>query len=226
LLIGGGTVDGRASREIRRVSRLDPAAHNALRVDGQTYAKLSNHDPAAIRIDGVWEQPHWSAVRILDGTFERAALARTVIHLKPGHALIVVDELSAHGGDAQFEQFWHFAPSLQPRPGPGGSMVLGCEGGVFNAAFDTHAKTTFVQGGAGAIGWTSPRSRTVAANPYIVRERRATTALMATFFQWSPAARAFEIDTEGDFGNWSAIVSTKGAAIRYTFGVGELRLVE
>jgi hypothetical protein len=227
LLIGGGTVDSRASREIRRASRADPAAHNALRVNGQTYAALASDHAGAVRIDKFWDQPHWAAVRMLDAANETVRLARTVIHLKPGHALIIIDELEARQGEAQFEQFWHFAPSLRRElHGKGDLTFRSAEGGVFHAAFDTGPTLALSEGGTGAIGWTSPKPGKVIANPYIRRERQATNAVMVAFFQWRRATREFEIAAEGGFGSWHATVTTAGATLSYKFAAGELQLVD
>ncbi|HEY1963138.1 MAG TPA: hypothetical protein VGG69_12015, partial [Rhizomicrobium sp.] len=228
VLIGGGTIDARASREIRRISRLDPGSHNAVRIDGRTFAGLRNRDPAAVRIETAWEQPSWAAVRTLDNTFEAAEVARTIIHLKPAHGLIVVDELQAQGGEVRFEQFWHFSPSLQPSSCQGSTaLFVAADGGFLNAAFDAGATAVLSQGTSGGIGWTSPRTRVVEANPYIVRERRATSTLMASFFQCNPTMRAFEVGVEGERGVWSVTVkSGAGAAIQFAFGDGSLRLVK
>jgi hypothetical protein len=226
LLIGGGTMDRRASVEIRRTSRTDPAAHNAIRVNGHPGAGARKRDPQAVRIEASWEQPSWAAVQLVNEAFDPARLVRTVIHLKARQALIVVDEVAADR-EARFEQFWHFAPELQP-PAPGAPLSFAASSqGVLNVAFDPGGTTRLAaDGGPDAIGWTSPRTGEVTPNPYIVRERQAAHALMASFFQWSSAARVFAVAAEGARDSWTVTVSVAGAAVRFSLANGKLRLVE
>ena len=222
LLIGGGTQSRRAPVEARAAARENPAAHNAVRINGEDYRKTDNASEQAIRIENAWEGSDWAAVRMINHAFAKAPVARTAIHAKSISALLVIDELSAETGAADFEIFWHLAHALRKADG----MSFRCpNGGFLNASFDADATVELRQGDADGIGWASTTKRQVAPNPYLVRTVRTARAVVPSFFRWSARPVKSEVQVGPVANGWRTSVVSGDRALAFTYDNGQLRLV-
>jgi hypothetical protein len=222
LLIGGGTLARRAPPEAKVAARENPAAHNAVRVNRQDYAQAENPGEQAIRIANAWEGEDWAAVRLINEAFSQARMARTVIHLKSACALLVIDELAAAEGKADFEIFWHLAHGLQNTT----DLSFNCpKGGILKVAFGGSASVEMGRGGGDGIGWASLNKREVAPNQYLVCAIKADDAVCASFFRWS--ARAFDSQVQASrvADGWSASVALGDLVQRFEYRGGRLDLV-
>jgi hypothetical protein len=222
LLIGGGTHSRRAPVEARAAARENPAAHNAVRINGEDYRKTDNASEQAIRIENAWEDTDWAAVRMINHAFAKAPMARTAIHAKSMSALLVIDELLTETGAADFEIFWHLAHALRKTD----DMSFRCpKGGFLNASFDAGAAVELRQGGADGLGWASTTKRDVAPNPYLVRTIRTVRAIVPSFFRWSAGPLKNEVQMGTVANGWRASVVSADQALAFAYGNGQLRLV-
>ena len=226
LLIGGGTASRKAPAEARRANSREPGAHNAICVNGLSYRDAANEDLAGIAIDATWNEKNWAAVRMANRAFAPVTMTRTAIHLKPLHALLVVDELFANGDAAKFEQFWHLAPGLEVREKATHRFFFALPdtpGGGLSVVFDGAAPSVLTAAGPDSIGWTSTGKREVARNPYFVRRLLAKKGAMAAFFRCTgnPGSHALTIVPAGQ--GWKAVLSGERGKIGFVFQNGQLK---
>jgi len=222
LLIGGGTQSRRAPAQARTAAREDPAAHNAVRINGEDYRNANNATERAIRIENAWEGSDWAAVRMTHHAFDKAPMARTAIHAKSMSALLIIDELSAETGAADFEIFWHLAHALKKTD----DMSFRCpKGGFLNASFEAGATAELHEDGADGIGWASTTKREVAPNPYLVRTIRTVRAVVPSFFRWSARPVKSEVQVGPVSNGWRASVVSGDRTLAFAYDNGQLRLV-
>jgi hypothetical protein len=222
LLIGGGTQSRRAPAEARTAAWENPAAHNAVRINGEDYRKTDDASEQAIRIENAWEDSDWAAVRMINTAFAKAPMARTAIHAKSISALLIIDELSAETGAADFEIFWHLAHALRKAD----DMSFRCpKGGFLNASFDAGATVELRQGGTDGLGWASTNKREVSPNPYLVRTIRTIRAVVPSFFRWNARPLESEVQTGAMANGWRASVVSGDRALAFAYDNGRLRLV-
>ena len=225
LLIGGGTADRKAAAHIRRAAREDPGAHNAIRVEGQTYGELvSRSECDLIRMDAIWEEERWCAVRVISTPSEAVELVRTTIHLKQANALLVIDEVRS-SRRLSVEQFWHLSPSLQRL----GSAVTAYEvpgRGFLNFASDHEDRVVWSQGGEKGIGWTANAKREIIATPFLVRRDQADgEVVMASWFRWDLKPARARVRVEASENGWHASVTGDGLPLSVVFQNGDLQLI-
>ena len=222
LLIGGGTQSRGAPAEARTAARENPAAHNAVRINCEDYRRIDNASEQAIRIENAWEDSDWAAVRMINNTFSKAPIARTAIHAKSVSALLIVDELSAETGAADFEIFWHLGHALRKA----NDMSFRCQkGGFLNVSFDASANVKVRQGGADGIGWASTNKREVASNSYLVRTIRTARAVVPSFFRWNKGPLKSEVQAGAIANGWRVSVMSEDRALGFVYDNGQLRLV-
>ncbi|HEX3651839.1 MAG TPA: hypothetical protein VHU18_03345 [Rhizomicrobium sp.] len=220
LLIGGGTLARRAPPEARAATRENPAAHNAVRINRQDYLRAQDTSEEAIRIENAWEDKEWAAARLANQAFSQAFTARTVIHLKPDCALLVVDEFSVAAGTADFEVFWHLAHGLRKT----GGLSFECpKGGILNTAFAGGAEIQTHRGGENGIGWANIDKRQMAPNPYLVCTINADDAVCASFFRWSAKPLGSQIKALRVADGWSASVGLGDRSLHFVYSGGQLR---
>src|SRR5256885_15014711 len=82
-------------------------------------------------------------------------------------ALPILDEIIAESASA-FEQFWHFAPELQPESGDVPDCLFS-QHGMLSAAFAPGTAVKLLKGGEDGIGWTNASPREVVPNWYAVQ---------------------------------------------------------
>jgi hypothetical protein len=151
---------------------------------------------------------------------------RTAIHLKPLHALLVVDELFADGDAAKFEQFWHLAPGLEVREKTPHRLFFALpevpKDGLA-VIFDESTPFALITAGSDSIGWTSTGKREVGRNPYLVRRLLAKKGVMAAFFRCSGngGGHALTIVPAGQ--GWKAALSGEGGQIGFVSENGQLK---
>jgi hypothetical protein len=219
LLVGGGSATGRAAPQVRRATRLTPASHNAVRINGQDYAR-ANNDPAMSSFRQIWDQGSWAAAELVNGVFAGAQIHRTAIHLKSEVALLIVDEIVAESAST-FEQFWHFAPVLQPEreDDPG---CLFSQHGMLSAAFAPGSAVKLFKGGKDGIGWTNTSPRQVVPNWYAVQRSSGDRVLMAAFFRWGATPVRNTLQLEAHVSGWDARVTGEGPAMHFQSRDGQL----
>jgi len=218
MLIGGGTLDPKAPREVRRAALEDPASHNAVRINGRLY-RDADPDPSKIRLAGTWREKDWAAARLVNEAFQGATVSRTVVHLRPSHGLLVVDEF-AGSPDMLFEQFWHFAPELQPHGSP--LFFSAGKRGILSVAFDGGEITGPSKGGDGPIGWTAKAKRNVVPNPYICCSTTSAKGIVAAFFGWGTTHVRVELQTTAIAGGWQSTMATPSFRAGFEFAEGRL----
>jgi hypothetical protein len=222
LLIGGGTQSRRAPAEARTAARENPAAHNAVRINGEDYRKSENATEQAIRIENAWEDSDWAAVRMINHAFAKAPMARTAIHAKSISALLIIDELSVETGAADFEIFWHLAHALKKTD----DMSFRCpKGGFLNVAVDAGATVELREDGADGIGWASTNKREVSPNPYLVRTIRTAGAVVPSFFRWNARPLESEVQAGAMANGWRASVVSGDRALAFAYDNGRLHLI-
>lgn len=225
LLVGGGTLDRRAPAPARAFAKKSPAAHNFIRVNGLDYPDASSPDGGAV-IEQAWREQHWSAARLTMQAFPQAVITRTVIHLEPVQALLVVDELLARMGSAQFEQFWHVSPRLWAQDVTSSGAHFTCPGGgVLTAQFDSQVPLQMQDATKDGLSWVAMSKREVLPNPYLVRTLKAERAVLGSFFRWASGAVAAGIDlaSEGPDG-WRVMLRSGDSQISFASRNGQLAL--
>lgn len=226
LLVGGGTTDRKASPDIRRATKGDPGAHNAVRVGRRTYKDLNSTDLSSVEIAGVWEEKSWAGVQLVNRLFTPASIVRIAIHLKPLHALLVVDDLRTDGEPLQFEQFWHLGPGLELREGhPPQFYFEGAKPGGVAVAFDRSARIVLKKGGIGALGWTSTEKKELVSNSYFIREIASADALMASFFRYVGGGARHEVSVARTGSGWKVVLLCGGRQISFASESNQLKLV-
>jgi Heparinase II/III-like protein len=226
LLIGGGTAARKAPPEVRRCTLEEPAAHNAVRVNGLDYPQAVAGDRSGIRIENVWEEKNWAAARMSNAAFAPVRMARTVVHLKPYCAILIVDEIFKDTA-VRCEQFWHLAPGLRLQQR---APLLLCfavpEGGNLSVAFDAQDAVQVASGKDGSqIGWTAAAKREVVPNPYLKRERRGQAIVMGSLFRWSRAPANLAVAVEPLRGGWRATAKGGAAGVRFVYQDSQLKLI-
>lgn len=224
LLVGGGTANRKAPKAVLRASRFDPAAHNSIRVNGQTYDNPGAATESSAWIDQAWEEKHWAAAKVVNKIFDGASVVRTTIHLKPRHALLIVDELLASEDAAKFEQFWHISPDLRAPKAMGAPLCFSSESGALAASFDNEHAIEVVEGGPGDIGWTDNANGKLVANPYIVRTKMGG-GLMASLFRWGPEPMRHQIHVKPGVGGWRVAVAGEGLVVQFASEADQLKLI-
>jgi hypothetical protein len=218
VLIGGGTLDPKAPREVRRAALDDPASHNAVRIDRRLYREAVS-SPSKIRLAGMWHERDWAAGRLINEAFAGAVVSRTVVHLRPSHSLLVVDEL-AGSQEMLFEQFWHFAPELQPHGSP--PFFSAGKRGIVSVAFDGTEMGDPSKGGDGSIGWTAKAKRNVVPNPYIRCATISAKGLVAAFFGWGSTHTRVELEATAVANGWQATLAGPSFRAAFAFAEGQL----
>jgi hypothetical protein len=171
LLIGAAPQEN--ARKKNRGVRFDAALRNGYRINGAGYSDQDVKLNRA-RLVKSWRGPGWAAAKSVDETNPAGSIARTVFHLKAQHALVVVDELATpDGAEAEFEQFWHLAPGLNPEKSAGQISLAIEGGGTFTAAFNSEGTVTMEAEGEGGN--------------CLRRSIRLTKGVAASLFQWSEA---------------------------------------
>jgi hypothetical protein len=186
----------------------DPALRNFYRIDGKGNLAPESGSPKAARMVKSWRGPGWAAAKAFENNYGSASVARTVIHLKAQHALIVVDELSSDQ-DALFEQFWNMgpdftAPETMAMPLPFTSDGKGVVSVVLSGLSDVSA--------AKAEAGTTLRGTVTVAQ-----------GAVGSLFQWTDevAPAALSIERKGP-GEWTATASGKGFSARLTHAGNDL----
>jgi len=217
ILIGGGSTDRKAGEEVRRATQRDPAAHNALRVDNLAYPAIG--ESGRLQIERAWEEKSWAGARLVNRLFPPSNMTRTVIHLKPLHAVLVVDEMLAGDQPRKFEQFWHLGPELKPRQRQAHHFRLGMEegnpGGVI-VAFDSGCPAVPRIGGPEPVGWTAKDRGEVVRNLYFTRELTTSYGVTAAFFRYTASTARHDIFVEQTSGGWKAALVCDGRQIAFT----------
>jgi len=186
----------------------DPGLRNFYRVAGQGNLDPESGSDGTAHMVKSWRGPGWAAAKAFENNYDGAAVARTVIHLKAQHALIVVDELES-AKEALFEQFWNVGPDFTTPETPEMPLRFASDGrGVLSVVL---AGTDDVSTTKGETG-TRLRS-----------EKRLTQDVAAALFQWTdeaaPAALAVERRGAGE---WAVTASGKGFAARLNHAGDEL----
>ncbi len=180
----------------------DPAMRGGYRIDGEGYVEADDVGARAARIVRSWRGPGWAAARCTDDLYAKGTLARTVVHLKAQHALIVIDEIAASKGEAAFEQAWHMAADLE-RPVDGGPLRFGNMGVAFDRG-ETALHAEF---------------------PGVSRRVRLAKGVLASVFQWTedPAGmpRVLVLE-EGEA--WTVEAEGPGFAAKLQYRGGDLTI--
>jgi len=198
-------------KELTGLSKLG-SWNPALRNGYYTGVSDAEKKPSAhARIVKSWRGAGWAAARGAE-SLVRAELARTVIHLKALHGLLVVDEI-AGGGEAAFEQFWHLAPSLVPPTDPEGLLCFGVpDNGFLTVAFDGQPTVSMDRD---------------ASSSCVRRTLRVGQGVAASLFQWmasgSPATLSLMRE---EHENWQVSVSTAGTRLNISLVSNELQVEE
>jgi hypothetical protein len=219
LLVGGGAATGRVSPQVRRSTRMTPAAHNAVRINRQDYPRASN-DPAASSFEHVWNDDDWAATTLVNNVFAGAQIRRTAIHLKAHTALLVVDEIIAQSASS-VEQFWHFAPELQPEK----TDVPDClcsPHGALSIAWTPGTAVALRKGGEHGIGWTNRSAREVVPNWYAVQKAEGEHILTGACFRWNANQARPALRLEAHPQGWDARASGEGFAAQFQMRDGRL----
>jgi hypothetical protein len=186
----------------------DPALRNFYRIDGKGNLAPESGSPKAARMVKSWRGPGWAAAKAFENNYESASVARTVIHLKAQHALIVVDEL-ASDQDALFEQFWNMGPD-------------------FTAPETMAMPLPFTSDGKGVVSVVlAGLSDVSAAKAEAGTTLRGTVTLaqgaVGSLFQWTDEAApaALSVARKGP-GEWTATASGKDFSARLTHAGNDL----
>jgi hypothetical protein len=222
LLVGGGSATVRASAQVRRATRLTPASHNAVRINGQDYVR-ANNDLAMCSFRQVWDHASWAAAELVSGIFAGAQIRRTAIHVKPEVTLLIVDEIVAESASA-FEQFWHFAPELQPESGDVPDCLFS-QHGMLSAAFAPGTAVKLLKGGEDGIGWTNASPREVVPNWYAVQRSSGDSVLMGACFRWGATPVRHTLQLEAHLLGWDARVTGEGSAMHFQSRDGQLTAI-
>jgi hypothetical protein len=218
ILVGGGSMDPKAPADVRRATQRNPAAHNTVRVDDRSYPMVRGEDLGRLQIERAWEEKSWAGARLVNHLFSPANITRTVIHLKPLHALLVVDEMYAGETPRKFEQFWHLGPELKPHQRQAHHFRLamgdGHLGGVV-VAFDSGIPAVPRIGGPEPIGWTAKARGEVTRNLYFVREITTSHALTAAFFRYTTSTARHDISVERTPEGWRAVLLCESRRISF-----------
>ncbi|HVU19193.1 MAG TPA: hypothetical protein VHE09_00555, partial [Rhizomicrobium sp.] len=150
LLVRAEPGEGASRRD--KAASFDPALRNGYRINGAGYVADAPLNPNGARIEKSWRGQGWAAARSMDETNPAGSIARTVIHLKAEHVLVVVDELAAASNqEATFEQHWHIAPGLAaPSSGQASHRFALSGGGGLTVAFGEQADVTINPEGEGS----------------------------------------------------------------------------
>ena len=188
LVIGGGAVSHKVSKDVAAIARTDLASGNEYRVNGTSYGAAESAAPDVIALEYSWEGRGWAAAAFVNRAHADARIRRTAIHLKPVHALLVVDELtSKSGSESAFDQFWHLAPGLlrQGEAFQFGTTAPGC----LSIAFDSDGTAPDILGAStpqdNPISWTMSRAGELVSHPVLRRTLSTRNGLAVTLFQWS-----------------------------------------
>ncbi|MBV8976622.1 MAG: hypothetical protein JOZ13_04505 [Alphaproteobacteria bacterium] len=187
----------------------DPALRNGVRIDGQGYRAVESGSAVQVRIAKSWRGQGWAAARCLESNHDGGSLARTAIHIKAAHALVVVDELeSADGAEHDFTQFWNIAPEFSARQEGPASALHSDALGTLNIACSGEAALASRAGDGGA---------------QLSRSARLAKGALATLFQWTEQPAPLAIAIEPHAADWSIRASGQGFEARLAFCGGELR---
>jgi hypothetical protein len=186
----------------------DPGLRNFYRVAGQgNLVPESGSDKTAQMVKS-WRGPGWAAAKAFENNYDGACVARTVIHLKAQHALIVVDELESDK-EALFEQFWNVGPDFTAPATMEMPLRFTSDGkGVLSAVL------------AGAQGVSATKGETATS---LRGELRLTRDVAAALFQWTDEAAdaALAIERRGA-GEWAVTASGRGFSARLNYAGNEL----
>jgi hypothetical protein len=119
-----------------------------------------------------------------------------------------------------FEQFWHFAPELQPHGSP--LFFSAGKRGILSVAFDGGEITGPSKGGDGPIGWTAKAKRNVVPNPYICCSTTSAKGIVAAFFGWGTTHVRVELQTTAIAGGWQSTMATPSFRAGFEFAEGRL----
>ena len=188
LVIGGGAISRKVPKDIAAILRTDLASGNEYRVNGTSYGAAESVAPDAIALERSWEGRGWAAATFVNTAHADARIRRTAIHLKPVHALLVVDELtSKSGSECVFEQFWHLAPDMI-RQGDLYQFATTAPG-CLSVAFDSGGSGPDVLAAStpqdNPISWSVSRDGELVPHPVVRRTLSTGNGLAVSLFQWS-----------------------------------------
>ena len=174
----------------------------------------------------MWEEKNWAAARMLNEAFEPVRMIRTVVHLKPYCAILIVDEIF-NDAEVKCEQIWHLAPGLQPQQRARSLLCFAVpDGGNLSVAFDAPDAVEIACGDdSGQIGWTATAKRELVSNPYLMRERRGQGIVMGSLFRWSTAPANLAVALEPLRGGWRAIAKGGVASVGFVYQDDQLKLI-
>ena len=229
LIVGGGAVCRKSPKELLDASRGDLGTGNEYRVDGKSYTVVESNAPRALTMEKSWQGQGWAAATISNAAHANAVIARTVVHLKPIHVLIVVDELRTKDEkEALFEQFWHIAPDFAPSEhaqhfssGPSNFLLI--------ASGATADIGTVVDAGSSnnPIGWTLDKSMEPVPNSYLCRRMRTSRGLAVSSFQWAKAPGLLAVkEVQVTESGWIVSASGENFDLRFGLSAGELRRID
>jgi hypothetical protein len=195
----------------------DPALRNGYRVVTGSGAGMAGPSGAgSASIVKSWRGPGWAAAKGIDSSEGLAGIARTVVHLKTRHALLIVDELAASTGEiATFEQFWHVASGLAPADSPEVPLLFTADDGThLGVAYDDRHE---------AVLSTDRDS----FSSCVRRRMQLASGVVATLFQRMDAATSLSVSLLHDSpDDWIVAISGSGLAARVSLNSNELRVDE
>jgi len=186
----------------------DPGLRNFYRIAGRGNLVPESGSNKTAQMVKSWRGPGWAAAKAFENNYDGACVARTVIHLKARHALIVVDELESDK-EALFEQFWNVGPDFTAPATMEMPLRFTSDGkGVLSAVL------------AGAQGVSATKGETATS---LRGELLLTQDVVAALFQWTDEAAdaALAIERRGA-GEWAVTASGKGFSARLNYAGNEL----
>jgi len=189
-------------------SRADPALRNGIRIDGAGCREPESGSEGAVRIAKSWRGPGWAAARGIEANHEGGSIARTAIHFKAAHALLVVDELeSADGAEHEFAQHWNIASDFVP-----------AQDGPLHFQAEQHGTLNLAVCPAGDFAREAGEDAT-----RIGRALRLAKGAAATLFQWTEQPVALSLALEANGTDWSIAACGSGLDAKIALSGGELR---
>jgi len=188
----------------------DPALRNGYHAAASAVQKDRGLQSPEARIVKSWRGTNWAAAKGIE-SYSHAELARTVIHLKALHALLIVDEI-ASDDEAPFEQFWHLAPGLVPPDDTEGFPSFGVpDDGFLTVAFDGHSTVSVNRD---------------AISCCVRRVLRVGQGVAASLFQWTASGTEPALLLRGERENWQVSVSTAGTKLHISLASNDLQVEE
>jgi hypothetical protein len=185
-----------------------PALRNGYDIGGESDAPALQQ--ANARIVKSWRGAGWAAAKGIE-SYGRAELARTVVHLKALHAVLVVDEFEDMGEIESIEQFWHVAPNLAPPENPGEPLQFTVPGdGFLTLAFD------------GRPAASLERDSFSSCVRHLVQVGRGVTA---SLFRWTSLREEADLSLQRrERDDWLVAFPAAGAELRVSLAANDLRV--